>query len=126
MDSVAEVLGRYIDVALVQAALRDDEAEAARVGLETPDVDVHLFREREAVAANLNEVAGCHERLQLASERGALVPGNLEELQQFAGAGWMVHALAHERENSILRKHLMVRQKARSEGRQRWFPLALC
>ena len=35
-----------------------DEAVAGRVRLQPADVEVHLFGQAEALAANLNEVAG--------------------------------------------------------------------
>ena len=53
------------------------------------------------MTANLNEIAGGDERLDVALERRALVARNFEHLQQLAHAGGMVHPLAHEREDVI-------------------------
>ena len=69
--------------------------------LQPADVQVHLFGQAEAMAANLNEIAGGDERLDVALERGALVARNFEKLQQLAHAGGMVHPLAHQREHLI-------------------------
>ena len=42
----------------------DDEAEAARMGLDLADHEVHPIGQTVAVAARLNEVAGLDELLQ--------------------------------------------------------------
>ena len=38
--------------------LGDDEAEAAGIGREPPDDEIHLLGQAEAVAANLQQLAG--------------------------------------------------------------------
>ena len=69
--------------------------------LQPADVEVHLLGQAEALPANLDEIARRDERLEVALERRALVARNLEQLQQLAHAGGMVHPLAHQRENLI-------------------------
>jgi hypothetical protein len=59
-------------------------------------VEVHLFRQAEAVPANLNELARGDKRFDVPLERRAIVSGNLEDLQKLAHARRVVHALAHE------------------------------
>ena len=98
-----EVRAGNVDVAAADSSGRSgrDEAVAGRVRLQAADVEVHLLGQAEALAANLNEIAGGDERLDVALERGALVARHLENLQQLAHAGGMVHPLAHEREDLI-------------------------
>ena len=67
--------------------------------LQAADVEIHLLGQAEAVPANLNQVAGGDERLDVALERGALVARNLEDLKELAHGGGMMHPLAHERED---------------------------
>ena len=42
----------------VERTLGRDEAVAGRMRLQPADVEVHLFGQAEAMAANLNEIAG--------------------------------------------------------------------
>ena len=85
-----------------------DEAVAAGVRLEPADVEVHLLGQAEALAADLDEIAGGDERVEVALERRALVARHLEELKELADAGGMMHPLAHQRENLIGEKALFV------------------
>ena len=96
-----EVRARDVDVAAgrFERPFGRDEAVAGRMRLQPADVQIHLFRQAEAMPADLDEVAGADERLDVPLERGPLVARHLENLQQFAHAGGMVHPLAHEREN---------------------------
>ena len=90
---------------LSSAPLRHDEAVAARMRLQAADVEIHLLGQAEALAADLDEIAGRDERFEVPLERRPLVARDLEELQELAHAGRMVHAFAHQRENLITRKH---------------------
>ena len=85
----------------LERPLRRDEAVAGRVGLQPADDEVHLFGQAEALPADLNEIAGRDERLDVPLERRPLVLRHLEELQQLAHGGGMVHPLAHQREDLI-------------------------
>ena len=51
----------------------------------------------ESMTPDVNELAGCDERLDVALERRAIVARNLEELKQLAHAGRVMHPVAHER-----------------------------
>ena len=73
--------------------------------LQPADIQVHFFGQAEAVATDLNEVAGGDERFDVAFECSAVVARNLEHLEELAHAGGMVDALAHQREHLITRKH---------------------
>ena len=57
---LGQVGGRDVDVLLVAAStvLGHDEAEAGRIGREPADDEVHLLGQAEAVAANLQQLAG--------------------------------------------------------------------
>ena len=56
---LVEMRAGDVDVAAaVERPLGRDEAVAGRVRLQPADVQVHLFGQAEALAANLNEVAG--------------------------------------------------------------------
>ncbi len=48
---------------------------------------------------------GRHEGAETPLEGGALIAGDVQELQQLAGGGRMVHLLPDERENLFFRKH---------------------
>ena len=85
----------------IERPLGHDEAVAGRMRLQAADVEVHLFGQAEALPANLNEIAGGDERLDVALERRALVLGHLEQLQELAHGGGVVHPLAHQREDVI-------------------------
>ena len=69
--------------------------------LQPADIQVHLFGQAEALAADLDEIAGGDEGVDVALERGALVARHFEQLEQLADAGGMVHPLAHQREDLI-------------------------
>ena len=92
-----------VDVAAgrLERTLGGDEPVAGRMRLQPADVQVHLFGQAEALPANLDEIAGGDERLDVPLERRALVARDLENLQQLAHAGGMMHPLAHERENLV-------------------------
>ena len=83
-------------VAFFEAAFGNDEAKPSGMGLEPADMQVHLFRKPETMAANLDELARGDERFQMTPEGGALVFGDSKQLKKLARAGWMMHALAHE------------------------------
>ena len=56
---LVQVRSRDVDVAAaVERPLGDDEAVAAGMRLQPADVQVHLFGQAEALAANLDEIAG--------------------------------------------------------------------
>ena len=97
-----EVRAGNVDVAAAGSSGRSgvDEPVAGRVRLQPADVEIHLLGQAEALAADLNEIAGRDERLDVPLERRALVARDLEKLQQLAHAGGMVHPLAHQREDS--------------------------
>ncbi len=92
-----------VDVAAgrLERPLRRDEAVPRRVGLETADVEVHLFGQAESIPSNLNELAGRDERLDVPLERRLVVLEHFEHLQQLAHAGGVMHPLPHQRENLI-------------------------
>ena len=69
-----------------ERTLGRDESVAGRVRLQAADVQVHLLGQTEAVPANLNEIAGGDERLDVALERRAIVARNLQNLQELAHA----------------------------------------
>ena len=97
MHRFVEVRAGDVDVAAgrLERPLGHDEAVAGRVRLQAADVEIHLLGQAEALPADLDEIAGADERLEVALERGALVARDLEELQELAHAGGMVHPLAH-------------------------------
>ena len=102
MHRFVQVRTGDVDVAAaVERPLGHDEAVAGRVRLQPADVQVHLLGQAEALAADLNEIAGGDERVEVALERGALVARDFEQLQELADAGGMVHPLAHRREDLI-------------------------
>ena len=53
------------------------------------------------MAADMDEVAGRHQRRDVPLERGALFARDLQNLQELAHAGRVVHPLPHERENLV-------------------------
>jgi hypothetical protein len=99
---VIQVGGRYVDVsASLERTLGQDEPETAAVSLQAADVEVHLLRQPEAMTADLNQIAGLNERLDVTCEGFALIARNLEELQEFFDSSWMMHAIAHHREDVV-------------------------
>ena len=103
MHRFVEQRAGNVDVAAerVERTIRRHEAVAGGMRLQLADVEVHLLRQTKTVAANLDQLAGRHERLDVTFERGALVARNLENLQQLTHAGGMVDPLAHQREDLI-------------------------
>ena len=91
-----QVAARDEDVAghAFDRPVRDDEAEAARMGLDPADDQVHAVGQAETVAARLNQVAGLDEPLEQAFQRGALFAGDLQPLHQFAGGGRVLDPVA--------------------------------
>jgi hypothetical protein len=53
------------------------------------------------MTADLDEVAGGDQRLDVPLEGRAIVARDLENLEQLAHAGGMVHPLAHQREHVV-------------------------
>ena len=74
---------------------RDDEAEAARIGGELPDDEIHLLGQTEPIAADLQQIAGGDKRLQLALEGGALLARYAKQLCQLARGGRVMDRLAN-------------------------------
>ena len=111
-DSVAvhgfvEIRPGDVDVAArLERTFGNDEAVAGRMCLQPAGVQIHLFREAEPVAADLNEIAGGDERFDVALERRAFVARNLEQLKKLPHAGGMVYAITHEREHLVTSKHI--------------------
>src|SRR5262249_6124351 len=66
-----------------------DESVAARMGLQAADIQIHLFRQAEAVTSNLNEITRSDERLDVALEGGAFLAGDLENLKELANGSRM-------------------------------------
>ena len=69
--------------------------------LQAADVQIHLLRQAEAMTADLYQVAGADERLDVPSEGGALFARNLENLKELADGRGMMHTLAHQREQVV-------------------------
>ncbi len=69
--------------------------------LQPADMEIHLLGEAEAMAANLDELAGLDQRVEMPLERRPFLAGHFEQLQELANAGGMVHPLAHQRENLV-------------------------
>ena len=78
--------------------LRVDEREAARIGRDAADDEVHPVRQAEPVAANLDELAGGDQGAEPPLERRPLLARNLEELQEFLGRRRMIHPVADQLE----------------------------
>ncbi len=79
--------------------LGHDEAESAGIGLQPPDDQVHLLRQAEPVAADLQQLAVGDERLQVTLERGALFARHAQQLRQLARGGGMVNVFSNEAED---------------------------
>ena len=89
-----------VDVAAgVERPFRHDEPVAAGVRLETADVQIHLLGQAEALSADLDEVARRHQRSDVPLERRAFFARHLEQLEEFADAGRVMHPFAHRRED---------------------------
>ncbi len=106
-DSIAvhrlvEVRTGNVDVtAHLERTLGCDEPVAGRMRLQSADVQIQFFGQAEAVTADLNQVAGGNERFDVPLERGPVVAGNFEDLQELAHAGGMVHPLTHQRQHLV-------------------------
>jgi hypothetical protein len=71
------------------------------MGLQAADVEVHLLGQPESMTADVDEIAGRHERLDVTLERRALVARDFEDLKEFAHAGRVMHPLPHQCEYRI-------------------------
>ena len=109
MHGFGEVARRNVDVLPVAwlRVLRHHKPEAPGVCLELAHHQVHLVRQPEPVAANLEQFAVGDERLEVALEGHALVARELEQLRQFTRGRGMVHLLANEAEDVGARNHGM-------------------
>ena len=97
---------RDVDVAAVlERPLRRHESVPRRVRLQPADVQIHLLGQTEALAANLDQLAGGDQGIDVPLEGRAFVARNLEQLEQLTDAGGMVHPLAHQRENVVAGQH---------------------
>src|SRR5262249_11842356 len=97
-----EMRSRNIDVAArFESALGGHESVAGRMRLQPPDVQVHFLGQPEAMAPNLDELAGRDERFDMPLECGAVVPRNLENLKELPHPGGMMHTLPHQREHLV-------------------------
>ena len=103
---LVQVRSGDVDVAAaVERALRCNKPVAGRVRLQASHVEIHLLRQTVAVTANLDQIAGRDQRAHVALERGALLFRDLEDLNELAHSGRVVHALAQQREHLIAGKH---------------------
>src|SRR5262245_33311328 len=106
MHRFAEMWGGDVNVAAsVERPLGYHEPIAGRVRFERSDIQVHFFRKAEPLAANLDEVAGADQRLEVAPERHTLLTRDLEQLLQFARTGGVMYAFAHLSEDLFTRQH---------------------
>ncbi len=94
---------RDVDIAACrfERTFGNDEPVAGLVRLQPADVEIHFFREAEPMAADVDQVAGRHEGRDVPFERGALFARHLQNLQELAHAGRVVHPLPHERQNLV-------------------------
>src|SRR4029078_2196170 len=82
-----------------------DEPVAGRMRLQPSNEQIHLLGQSEAVPADLYEIAGRDEVLDVALERGAVVATDFENLQELARTCGMVDPLAHHREHLVSGEH---------------------
>ena len=91
-----------VDIApRLERPLWRDEPVPARMGLQSANKEIHLLWKSEAMSANLNELAGSDQGLDLALERRALVTRDLQDLKELAHAGRVVHTLTHQRQDVV-------------------------
>ena len=103
LHRLVEIRTRDVDIAAgrFERTFGRDEAVAGLVRLQPADVEIHFFRQAEPVAADMDEIARGHQRRDVPLERGALFARNLQNLEELAHAGRVVHLLPHERENLV-------------------------
>ena len=107
VHGLIQVAAGDVDVAghLFERPIRHDEAEAARIGGDSPDDQVHPIRQAITVAPGLDQLAVGDELAQQAFEGRALLPGELEPLQQLAGRGGVVDLFPNQLEQLFLVEH---------------------
>ncbi len=107
VHGLVEVAPCDVDVPLdaLDGTVGNDEAEAARMGRDAPDHQVHPVRKTEPVAPGLDQVAARDQIGEQALERGAVVARNLQPLQQLARRGWMVDLFADLRQQLLVVQH---------------------
>ena len=66
--------------------------------LQAADDEIHAVGEAESVAADLDQVAGLDERLEMPPHRGTVLARDAQQLQQFLRRGRVLNALADLRE----------------------------
>ena len=76
--------------------------------------EIHLVGQAETVAANLQQLAGGDQRLQLALERGALLARNPEDLGELASGCGMMNAVADQLKELKNRDHYATRITCKS------------
>jgi hypothetical protein len=105
---LVEIAAGNVDVSgdVLDGTVGYDEAETARVRGDASDDEVHQIGNAVAVAAGLNERAGGHQVLEEALERGPLLAGYLQPLQQLSGCGGVGDFFANELEQLLLIQHL--------------------
>jgi len=101
---LVEVRIGNVDIAAagIEGTLGRHESISGRMGLQAPDVEVHLFGQPETITADLNEVTGRDEGLDVALERRPVVLRDFEDLEQLAHAGGMMDPFPHEGEDLIV------------------------
>ncbi len=90
----------------VERTLGNHEAVPRRMRLQPAGVKVHLLGQAEPMTTDVDELAVRDERFDMPLERRLVVERNFEQLEQLPHTCGMVHALAHEREHLIARKHI--------------------
>ncbi len=96
-----KIRGCDVDVAGV-SVLRHDKAEAAGVGGQSPDDEIHLLGQSEAIAANLQQIARRDECLELSLEAGAFFARHAQYLHQLASGGRMMDRLTNAVEEILI------------------------
>jgi hypothetical protein len=88
-----------------QRAIRHHEAETPRMGHHPADNQVHPVRQAEPVASHFDEVAALDEVGEEALENRAVLPRQLQGLQEFPGCGRVVQLVPDQRQDLLVIQH---------------------
>ena len=94
-----------IPLHVLQRPIRHHEAETPRMGHHSSDNQVHPVGEAEPVASRFHEVAALDEVGKEAFEYRALLPGQLQGLQQLTRGGRVVQLVPNQRQDLLVIQH---------------------
>ena len=122
VHGLIQIAAGDIDVAgdAINRAIGYDESEAARMGRDPPDDQIHPIRQAVSVSPSFDERTLADQVLQQAFEGRALVPRDFQALQELSRRRRMLDLVANQLEQLFVVQHMFnpIQQFVPGSGRE--------